>query len=425
MSQARDLFFDEFYQELERAVQELSPDQTDPRSPPILRDELLKHWNPHDPDTGDRADALISTDGGVQVSRYAYGGFVTVGRALALTHRPGGDTTVDKSVKIYIQEVHDERDRGLIPSYARTIAEYQATTAAARKALDEGLRPLILMDGSLHLARFPYATREYSHHPHLLTELFTSIADLRYLARDRGFPLVGITKDSTVFYLYMTFLRDTVGRSGLPERLAAEVRSASSPLDLRVRADGLPDGDLLQPFIESSPLCDTALVRDCTATTGYTAPLLLAPSSHLRDAQPSLHARIGRTLGPTASPPVINALTRFLQSPGVAVTYWKPQPLGRPFRVDLLATTLGHDESWGTRFSNRLADNHAPVEKILNHLAHWFCNDVEYNLPLKQADQLARFDRRLYTTKYEPFIVRRLEQAGVDVHGTRRNLREM
>ena len=196
MSQVRDLFFDEFYQELERAVQELSPDQPDPRSPPLLRDELLKHWNPHDPDTGDRADALISTDGGVQVSRYAYGGFVTVGRALALTHRPGGDTTVDKSVKIYIQEVHDERDRGLIPSYARTIAEYQATTAAARKALDEGLRPLILMDGSLHLARFPYATREYSHHPRLLTELFTSIADLRYLARDRGFPLVGIAKDS-------------------------------------------------------------------------------------------------------------------------------------------------------------------------------------------------------------------------------------
>jgi hypothetical protein len=49
---------------------------------------------------------------------------------------------------------------------------------------------------------------------------------------------------------------------------------------------------------------------------------------------------------------------------------------------------------------------------------------VEYNLPLKQADTLARFDRDLYTRKYEPFIIRRLEEAGRDVTGTRRMMRE-
>ena len=421
MSQVRDLFFDEFYTELERAVQGLSPDQTDPRSPPLLQDDLLKHWNPYEPDTNDRPEALISTDGGVQISRYAYGGFVAVGRALALTHRPGGETTVDKSVKIHIKEVYDERDRGIIPSYARTIAEYRAAATAAQRALDEGLKPLILMDGSLHLARFPYATREYSHHPRLLTELFTSIADLRSITRENDLTLAGITKDSTVFYLYMTLLRDKIDRSGLPLHLTAEARAAGSPLDLKVRADALPEGQLLHPFIEPSPLCDTALIWDCTSNTGYTSPLLLAPATPVRAPANTLFTRIRRTLGPQAAP-LIDAVNRFLGSPGVAVTYWKPRPRGRPFRVDLLATHLDQTKSPGV---NRITDARAPVEKILNHLAHWFCNDVEYNLPLKQADQLARFDRRLYTTKYEPFIVRRLEQAGVDVHGTRRNLREM
>jgi hypothetical protein len=65
------------------------------------------------------------------------------------------------------------------------------------------------------------------------------------------------------------------------------------------------------------------------------------------------------------------------------------------------------------------------LEKVLNHLGHWFCNEVEYNIPLKQADTLARFDRDLYRRKYEPFIVKRLEEAGLDVTGKRRTMREI
>jgi hypothetical protein len=50
---------------------------------------------------------------------------------------------------------------------------------------------------------------------------------------------------------------------------------------------------------------------------------------------------------------------------------------------------------------------------------------VEYNIPLSQADTLARFDRDLYQRKYEPFIIHRLEQAGYDITGSRRMLREV
>ncbi len=65
------------------------------------------------------------------------------------------------------------------------------------------------------------------------------------------------------------------------------------------------------------------------------------------------------------------------------------------------------------------------MEKVLDHINYWYCNDVEYNLPLKQADQLAHFDWRLYTEKYEPFIIRILEEAGLDITGSRRMQRNM
>jgi hypothetical protein len=104
MSQVRDLFFDEFYDELERVTRDLQADQEEPGALPALSDTLLKHWTPHEADTDDRPHALISVDGGVQQSRYAYGGFIAVARALAITHTPGQQPTLSKTVKIHIQD---------------------------------------------------------------------------------------------------------------------------------------------------------------------------------------------------------------------------------------------------------------------------------------------------------------------------------
>jgi hypothetical protein len=336
----------------------------------------------------------------------------------------------EKRVKIHVQEVYDDRDRGFIPGYVRMIAEYDAARAAAERVLDEGGRPVVLLDGSLYFSRFPYAIREYTHHPDLLAELFTSISALRALGRDRGFPVAAVTKDSTVFYLHMRLLRDMVRRAGLG-MFSEEVERASSPFDLRMRVERLPTErrGALTPFVERRPLCDTALVMATTDTEGYTHPLLLAPSIYYgRGDAPSLYDRIRRNLDEARAEKVIDALRGFFGCPGIAVTYWKPTRDARPFRVDISAAALGRDEPWERRGGNRLVDDGcdlAPLEGVLNHLGYWFCNDVEYNLPLRQADTLARFDRNLYTRKYEPFIVSRLEAAGYDVRGTRRMLREV
>ena len=65
------------------------------------------------------------------------------------------------------------------------------------------------------------------------------------------------------------------------------------------------------------------------------------------------------------------------------------------------------------------------LREVLDQLSFCFCNDVEYNLPLHQADKLARFDRQLYASRYEPFLVKRMEEMGIVLRRRVRDLREV
>jgi len=425
----RDIFFDEFYAELERVAASIARDEEDVETPPALREEARRRWRPYVPDPEDRGGVLISVDGGVQVSNFAYGGFVAAGRACAVVCWPGRDRAIEKRVKIYVEEVYDERDRGFIPGYVRMISEYDVARAAAERVLGEGAQPLVLLDGSLYFSRFPYAIREYQHHPELLAELFTSIAALHRLGMERGFPVVAVSKDSTVFYLYMALLKEAATRAGLG-RLTEQIERATSPLDLRLKMVKWPpeDREAMRPLLEERPLCDTALIRASAKEEGYTQPLMLAPSIYFgRDDAPALYRRIKENLDAETANRVIRALQDFFSHPGVAVTYWKPTRKARPFRVDISAAALGYTEPWGRREGNMFVEwdrDLSRLEAVLNHLGYWFCNEVEYNVPLMQADMIARFDRTLYRTKYEPFIISRLKRAGLDITGRRRTLRE-
>jgi len=430
LSRIRDVFFDEFYDELERVAVGIEKEER-PDQPPLLADEARGRWHPYTPDPGSRDGALVSVDGGVQFSSFAYGDFVAVARACALVHVPGRSQSVEKTVKIYVGEVFDDRDRGFIPGYVRMITEYDAAYAAASKVLEEGGTPVVLMDGSLYFGRFPYAVREYIHHGGLLTELFESITRLRCLSRDHGFPLVGVTKDSTVFYMYMAMLRRAVGDAGLGW-LTPEVEEASSPFSLRMKAEQWPPDRKAQAeaFLERRPLCDTAMVNEVMKEEGYTHPLILAPSIYYgRDRDtPDLYKRIRGSAVEMKAEKMIRSIDGFFKCPGVAVSYWKPTGKARPFRVDVSASWLGYSDPWDKRRSNEFVDAEAdmrPMEMVLNHLGYWHVNPIEYNVPLRQADMLARFDRELYRQKYEPFIVKRLERAGLLVTDSRRDLREV
>ena len=429
MPRIRDMFFDEFYEELEKVAVGISEDDT-AMEPPLLSEEVRKHWHPFKADHEKREGALVSVDGGVQYSNFAYGDLVAVGRACALLSGSKTDRELVKDVKIHVDKVYDQRDRGFIPGYVRMIAEYRAAIKAAKRVLESGQTPYVLMDGSLYFSRFPYAAREYMHHGELLAELFEAISELRGLSRDHGFPVVGIAKDSTVFYMYMELLRGAVRKAGL-HALSPVFEEATNPVGLRLRMDGMKEERAaMEPFVEQRPLCDTALVKETTLEEGFTHPLLLAPSIYYgRDENtPSLYRRISENIGEERAEPIIKSLKSFFSSSGISTLYWKPKPTGRPFRVDITTSWLGISDPWMKSRKNRFLDEGCalePIEKVLNHLDYWFINSIEYNIPLKQADMLARFDRELYRSKYEPFIVKRLEAAGLRLTEARRSQREL
>jgi hypothetical protein len=422
----KDLFFDDFYSELERVAGEIAAKDEDEPRQSILADEVRTKWVPYTQDSDEREGTIISVDGGIQRSEFAYGDFVAAGRAIALIHKPGEGRRMERRVRLYVGQVYEDRDKSFIPGYVRTICEYDAAYAAANRVLDEGGAPIVLMDGSLYIGRLPYAIREYRHHPELLADFFESIARLRTLARDNGFPLVGVAKDSSVFFLYMQLLKTAVTRAGLGS-LVKKLDEASSPLDLRGKMENWSEEEWrqIEPWIEARPLCDPLLVRESTETAGYTTPLYFSPSIYYTDNDtPNLYRQLDKHLEPGIATRVKEAMKGFFTAPGVAAIYWKPGPDARPFRVDVLANLLGRPEAWNSHTRNMFLDPNPNIEKVLNHLRHWFCNEVEYNIPLKQADMLARFDRDLYHRKYEPFIIHRLEEAGLDVEGKRRSKRE-
>ena len=426
MSGVRDLFFDDFYSELERVVGEIAASEEDKSRPSILMDEVRTKWVPYTHNADDREGTLISVDGGIQQSDFAYGDFVAAGRAIALIHKPGEGRRMERRVRLYVGQVYEDRDKSFIPGYVRTICEYDAAYGAAKRVLDEGGSPIVLMDGSLYIGRFPYAIREYRHHPELLVDFFESITRLRTLARDNRFPLVGVAKDSSVFFLYMELLKAAVTRAGLGS-LVKQLNETSSPLDLRGKMEAWSEAQWkqIEPWIEARPLCDPLLVKESIETAGYTTPLYLSPSIYYANSDAlSLYKLIDKHLEPNIAARVKEVVKGFFLAPGVVATYWKPSPKGRPFRVDVLANLLGRPEAWNSHTRNMFIDTNPNFEQVLNHLGYWFCNEVEYNIPLKQADTLARFDRDLYHRKYEPFIIRRLEEAGLDVEGKRRSKRE-
>lgn len=435
MSRVRDIFFDEFYEELERAVSSLRNEEIRVEPPIEMIEAVRNRWHEYEPAEMPSSLTLVAVDGGVQRSEFSHGWNISVGRACALIRSPEEerDLRIRKRVKIHMGRVFDDRDKTYLPSYARLIAEYGVALDAAEEVLREGGRPLVLMDGSLYLSRFPYAEREYLSHPELLAELFETMAALHSLGSEEGFPIAALAKDSAVFYLYMALLRGVLALSGVGGNLLSLVVESPSPISLRAKMGRLKEDEkkvLESLFGGVKPLSDQELVMVSTRSPGFTHPLLLAPSIYYRsgDTRPSLYRRIEELLPKEPAERTVSALKGFFSRPAMALTYWQPHQGARPFRVDVSAPSLGYrfpmEEIRRNTFVAEDCDL-SLLREVFDYLGFWFCNDLEYNLPLHHADRLARFDRRLYTSRYEPFVVGRMEQRGINLRIRVRDLREV
>jgi hypothetical protein len=433
MSQMRDIFFGEFFEELERTALSLKSEDLVIMPPDKVIEAARRRWHEYEPAERSSSFTLVAVDGGVQRAEFSHGWAVSIGRACALIYSPEEEKKslrTKKRVKIHLGRIFDNRDRAYIPSYVRLIAEYSAARDAAEEVLKDGGLPLVLMDGSLYLSRFPYAEREYLSHPELLAELFESINALHLLGRDWGFPVAALSKDTSVFYLYMALLREILALSGIDGNLADLVARSTSPMSLREKMSEV-DRRMLNTLLgDIKPLTDLEVVEASAEAQGFSHPLLLAPSIYYRrgDTVSSLNRRVRALLSKEVAERVIAALEGFFSRPAVALTYWRPRRDGRAFRVDISGSSLGYGTPMmEARRNTFVAEDYdlRTLKEVLDQLRFCFCNDVEYNLPLHQADRLARFDRQLYASRYEPFLIKRMAERGIVLRSRVRELREV
>jgi len=430
MAQMRDIFFPEFYEELQNELGSMAHGNLHEQPDPAVAEKLRTRWHLLGPSQPDTSLIPIAVDGGIQQSSFSDGVIVSVARACALICHPNRKSgpEIVKRVKIRAVRVFGG-DRTYIPSYVRMIAEHEAARAAAERVLSEGSIPLVLMDGSLYLGRFPYAEREYLSHAQLLAELFDCIASLHTLSRDHSFPLVGLSKDSAVFYLYMSLLRENLIESGADDRVIELLATSTSPISLRERLRRMVTNPSSFSNLQATwPISDTRLIELSTSGTGFSHPLLLAPSIYYRkgDSLPSIYRRVRGLLSTSLSERVLRALEAFFSRPTTGLVYWRPPRSNRAFRLDISAGCLGDETAMRDVKSNVFASDSSDLSilrKVLGILEMWFCNDLEYDIPLHQSDKLARFDSTLYKSHYEPYIRSRMQSLGFVPRSRLRDLR--
>jgi len=433
----RDIFFDDFYSELEHALARLDVDELQSTARLEMKELVAERWHRYSNSSSDSESVLIAVDGGVQKSEFSHGWLVCVGRACATIYDPTKNQAeklnLGKQVKIYIGRVFDERDKTYIPSYVRSIAEYSVAYEAAKSIVDQAKKPIVLMDGSLYLSRFPFAEREYLSHSDLLMEFFEGITRLHALGREHDFPVASIAKDSSVFYLHMALLKELVAKSGLERHLVDLVAGVNSPLALKSKIRQLDEEDRkkLSVLVASGllPLCDVEMLTASVEVPGFSHPLILAPAIFFSKmaTKSNLYSMVENALGIEKSGEMLKRINDFFALPPIVLTYWIPYKGGTPFRFDISGSALDYVEPSDCFRRNMFVEDNrdlSSIKRLLDHLNFWFCNLVEYNIPLRQSDRLARFDRALYKSRYEPFIIKSMERFGIKLKSRVRDLRE-
>ncbi|MDW8033409.1 MAG: hypothetical protein RMI79_00430, partial [Nitrososphaerota archaeon] len=124
---------------------------------------------------------------------------------------------------------------------------------------------------------------------------------------------------------------------------------------------------------------------------------------------------------------VLRTLDEYFSSTPIALIYWKPPDMPVVYRLDLPASLLGYpgkcEDLTEDIFleGNKYLDNVKNIVGILN----WTRQGPYAVYPLVEVDNIAKLDRSLYKTVYEPIIVEELKKRGFKVNPRRRRIRDI
>lgn len=390
----------------------------------------LHEWNAFS-EVSEPSGCVVSCDGSIAESAFSGGLEVWVGRAVAHIRPKHGTMTSIPNVEVPVGY-----DLGGKSIFMKTI-ELETLAQAVVRATEKDGKVFAVYDGNLSL----FLPARYLQRLQPLADLFErhvrAIVKCFKLVQQDLLELVGVSKDSNVTYLRARLILNVLLQANpeLGEMMRREQRS------LRLMARRLAEivehegaKSSLRPYLNelTQPISDEALYSELAPEAGYTTPLFLAPQTRFFAAEAekgtndwwdsSFRKLLGRN---SALEGLRGALDELYSLPPVAISYWKPRSGFMTYRIDVPSTLLGQKSRTGDMKENALAENVAAnaLRGLVSKL-NWLSQGENVVAPLTEVDAIARLDRRLYHSSYEPLIVKELTNKGYNLRLSKRRIRD-
>lgn len=420
-------FYSMFVQELRKSVNKLparsKPDEWAMRS-------YSQEWHVFN-EASEPTGSIVSCDGSIAESVFSGGLEAWVARAVA--HIRPKDGTMLSIPKVEAPVGYDLGGKSV---FLKTV-ELETLTEAIKKARTGNGRVFAVYDGSLSLflpARYLQRLQPLAY---LFERYVKAMTECYQLVQQDLLELVGVSKDSNVSYLRARLILDTILQTNpdVGEMLRRDQRSLRL---MARRLDGIVEQEgtnsLLRSYLNELKelISDEALYSEITTGAGYTTPLLLGPQTRFFAAEvekgtndwwdSSFRKHLS---GSTALEGLRVALDELYSLPPIAISYWKPKAGLMTYRIDIPSTLLGLESKAGDMKENVLSDEEAvPIMQGLISRLNWLSQGESVVSPLTEVDVIARLDRRLYHSSYEPLIIKELTSKGHNVRLSKRRIRD-
>lgn len=377
--------------------------------------------------------SIVSCDGSVAESNFSGGLEAWVTRALAHIRPKEGIMTSIPKVEVSLGYNLEGR------SVFAAVIELETLAEAIKKAQPHDNKVLAVYDGSLS----PFLPARYMQRLQPLTSLFEryvrSLTECYRLAQKQQVELVGVSKDSAVTYMRARLILDSILQSNpdvgdMLRRDQRSLRLMARHLHEILERESRNSDSTLRSYLDELTqfISDEGLYSEVTSEAGYATPLLLGPQTRFfgtevkKGTNDWWDSSFRRHLsGSLALSGLRKALDELYSFPPIAISYWKPNPGFLTYRIDVPSTLLGVESRAGDMNENMLADtNTAPyLQEVVSQL-NWLSQGESAVFPLTEVDVVARLDRRLYHSSYEPIIIQELASKGHNARLNKRRIRD-
>ena len=422
---AEEQFFQMFLEKVRESISRLKPiDLQDP----VFRNAYLSKWNSCQ-ESAPPNGAIVACDGSFGESSFSGGLVVIVARAIAHIY------SVKQSSVARVLEVDTRADYRLQGRaiFMKTL-ELRVLRSAIEKTLREYGEAFGVFDGSLYLTFLHHEDR-LKRVSWIFEKYVEELTNILRLA-EKGIKIVGVSKDSDINYLRAKIIASVLTKF-CGESNSGVIRGRSLKKLLKDFKDKYWDKfeeSLRGLFLKEleQDFSDEGIYSELATEPGFTTPLALAPHTIFLTGESkakgwydtNFRKRIERDSDLSG---VLKRLDEYFSSTPIALTYWRPPGAAGVYRLDVPASLLGYQRKCGDLTEDVFLEGEEYLSAMRNivSMLNWMRQGPYAVYPLVQVDSIAKLDRNLYKTAYEPVIVEELRRRGFKAGPRKRSIRDI